>query len=173
MPNPIENFAAKVAGKTAAVEARLKGLKGVFNKLAEQHHALGSLLSRAESAEDPTSRAALWHEIRKELVSHEQAELLEIYPALAGNERTRAIAVAHADGASELEALIEEVDRMPPQTSDWKPALARLRAKVKEHVEIEETQYFPAAQAALGERAAKQLEAPFLAAKEMAMAKLA
>lgn len=172
MPNPLENFAAKVTGKAAAVEARLKGLKGVFNKLAEQHHEVGALLSRAQSAEDPTSRSELWHDIRKELVSHEQGELTEIYPVLATDDRTRQIALAHADGASELEALIDEIDKLPPQSAEWKPALGRLIAKVKEHVEIEETQYFPAAQEALGEAAAKQLEQPFLRAKEMAMSKL-
>ena len=35
MPNPIENIAAKGAGKAAAVQAKLNGLKGVFVTLAE------------------------------------------------------------------------------------------------------------------------------------------
>jgi hypothetical protein len=71
MPNPVENVVAKAVGKAAAVEARLKGLKGVFMKLAEQHHQVASLLARAESTEDFTVRASLWRQIRKELVSHE------------------------------------------------------------------------------------------------------
>jgi hypothetical protein len=173
MPNTFENVVAKVTGKAAAVEARLRGLKGVFNKLAEQHHEVASLLSRAEGADDPSSRAGLWRQIRKRLLAHEQAELLEIYPVLAGYERTREIALAHSRHASELEELIGEVDLLPPQSSEWKPALMRLIETVKEHVELEETQFFPAAQAALGEEGAQRLEKPFLDAEQMALSKLA
>jgi hypothetical protein len=173
MPNTFENVVAKVTGKAAAVEARMRGLKGVFNRLAEQHHEVGSLLSRAEAADDPSSRAGLWRQIRKQLVAHEQGELLEIYPVLAGYERTREIALAHSNHASELEELISEVDALAPQSAEWKPALMRLIETVKEHVELEETQFFPAAQEAMGEEAARLLEKPFLDAEQMALNKLA
>ena len=85
MSNPFQDLVAKVTGKAAGVEARAKGLKGVFRKLAEQHHEVGSLLASAQKADDP---AGLWQRIRTELVSHEQAELVEIYPVLVANERT-------------------------------------------------------------------------------------
>jgi hemerythrin superfamily protein len=172
MPNAIENAVAKVAGKTGAVEARFKGLKGVFTKLAEQHHEVGALLSRAESATDFSKRRDLWGEIRKQLISHEQGELLEIYPALESYAATRDVARRHAEEAGELEALIREVDSVGFQSDAWQPTLANLIAKVTEHVQIEETEFFPRAQEALGEDAAKQLEAPFMKAKEQAMQKI-
>jgi hemerythrin HHE cation binding domain-containing protein len=173
MPNPIQNAVAKVAGKAAGVEARLKGLKGVFAKLAEQHHEAGALLGSTESATDHTKRRELWQQVRKELMSHEQGELLEIYPVLEGYDATREIARRHADHASELEGLIRQVDAIGVQSDAWRPALERLIAKVKEHVEKEETEFFPRAQEALGDDAARQLEKPFLRAQEMAKERLA
>jgi hypothetical protein len=173
MPNPIESVVAKVTGKAAAVEARMKGLKGVFNKLAEQHHEVGSLLSRAAKADDFTSRAGLWHQIRRELVSHEQAELLEVYPVLEANGQTQDLARAHANDAGGLEELIRELDSIGVQAAAWESTLARLIEKVNAHVELEENQLFPTAQAVIGEEAAKLLEEPFLKAKEMAMGRLA
>jgi hypothetical protein len=172
MPNTVENFVAKTVGKSAALEARLKGLKGVFTKLAEQHHMVGSLLQRAENADDFTTRASLWREIRKELVSHEQGELLEIYPALSQVESVQDIAAAHANDAAELEASIRDVDAIAFQSEEWRPALRRLIEKVKEHVELEERDFFPKAQHAIGADAAAQLLAPFERAKAMAASRL-
>jgi len=173
MPNPIQNAVAKVTGKAAGVEARLKGLKGVFAKLAEQHHEVGALLSNAESATDHTTRRELWQKIRKELLSHEQGELLEIYPVLEGYDATREIARQHADQAGELEGLIRQVDAIGVQSDAWRPALERLIARVKEHVQKEEEDFFLRAQAALGDEAARQLEKPFLRAQDLVKERLA
>ena len=164
--NPIEKAAAKVAGKTANVQARFKGLKGVFAKLAEQHHEAGALLASAEGAEDFTKRSDLWRVIRKELMSHEQAELQEIYPVIEGYAQTRDLALRHAGHASELETLIQQVDSTAVQSDEWLPALRRLIAKVKEHVEKEENDFFPRAQETLGDDRVKKLEEPFLSAQE-------
>jgi len=148
-------------------------LRGVFAKLAEQHHEAGALLSSAEKATDYTTRRELWQEVRKALMAHEQSELLEIYPVLEGYDATREIARRHADHASELEGLIRQVDAIGTQSDAWRPALERLIAKVKEHVEKEEQDFFPRAEEALGDDMAKKLEQPFLRAYEMAKQRLA
>lgn len=170
--NPIEKAAAKMAGKTANVEARFKGLRGVFAKLAEQHHEAGALLSSAEKATDHTKRRDLWREIRKELLSHEHAELLEIYPVLEGYAATRDIARIHAEHAGELEELIRVVDSIATQSEAWRPAVQGLIVRISEHVAEEEQRFFPQAQAALGEERVKKLEEPFLKAQERMKARL-
>ncbi len=172
MANVFENAASKVAGKAAAVEARLNGLTGVFTKLAEQHHAVGVLLTQAEGTTDPAKRRELWVEIRAALLSHEQAELLELYPLLETYETIRDLTPRHADHAGELEALIRQVDIVGTESDTWGFALQRLMAKVKEHVEKEETEFFPRAQAAIGDEVAKQLEKPFLRAQELVKSRL-
>jgi hypothetical protein len=169
MPNSIENVIAKGAGKVAAIEARAKGLKGVFTKLAEQHREAATLLGRAESSTDLEKRRDLWREIKKQLVSHERAELTEIYPLLSAYDSTREIAARHAQEANALEAMIQQIDAMTFDSPAWKPSLERLSALVKQHVAEEEGEFFPRAQAALGDEAAKQLEEPFMRAKQREM----
>lgn len=169
MPNPIENVMAKGAGKIAAVEARAKGLKGVFTKLAEQHREAATLLARADSATDPEKRRDLWREIKKQLISHERAELTEVYPPLSAYDSTRDIVARHGQEANELETTIQQIDAMNFDTPAWKPAIERLTALVKQHVAEEEGEFFPRAQEALGDEAAKQLEEPFMRAKQREM----
>jgi hypothetical protein len=172
MSNPIEKVVAKVAGKTAGIEARFNGLRGVFATLAEQHHEATSLLLGAESTNDYTKRSELWRQVRRALLSHEQAELLEIFPVLEGYEATRELARRHATHANELHQLIIHVDSLGVQSDAWRPSLQRLLAKVKEHAAEEEGEFFPKAQEALGEFRVKKLEAPFLRAQEIARARI-
>jgi hemerythrin superfamily protein len=169
MPNPIENVIAKGRGMVGAVEARAKGLKGVFVKLAEQHREAAALLSRAESATDTEKRRDLWREIKKQLVSHERAELSEIYPMLSAYDTTRDIVARHGQEAQVLESTIRQIDAMTFDTPAWKTSIERLTALVKQHVEEEEGDFFPRAQEAIGDEAAKQLEEPFMRAKQREM----
>jgi hypothetical protein len=173
MPNPLENVTAKVVKKTAAVAARIEGLKGVFVTLAEQHHELGSLLERLEATSDFTHRVDLWRDIRRELISHEQGELAVIYPALDATDEAREIAQTHSTDTGELERQVSNVDHTPVQSDEWEAALGVLIAKVREHVELEENELFPRAQRALGEDASRQLEEPFRVAKEAAKSRFA
>lgn len=173
MSHSIQKVAAKIAGKTAGVEARVQGLTGVFAKLAEQHHEAVTLLSIAASTDDLATRSALWRQIREALLSHEQAELLELYPVLEGYRTTREIAHRHALQASELEDLVFQMDDVEVQSDSWRPALERLIAHVKEHVAKEEGEFFPRAQQALGEYRVRKLEATFLRAQEVARRRIA
>jgi hemerythrin superfamily protein len=168
MPNPIEKIAAKGAGKVAAAGARAKGLTGVFNTLAEQHHEAAALLKRAENTDDPAKREDLWRSIRRELLSHERAELNTVYPALKQEPATRDIPKHHNEEVPELEAAIAEIDLVGFSSTEWKPLIQRLTALVTEHAEEEENEFFPRAQEALGKETAAKLEEPFNAAKKRA-----
>jgi hemerythrin superfamily protein len=169
MPNPIENVIAKGAGKVAAVEARAKGLKGVFTKLAEQHREAATLLARADSTTDVGKRRDLWTEIKKQLISHERAELAEIYPVLAGYDATREITRLHNAQAETLESTINQLDAMTFETPAWKTTLEKLIGLVKAHADQEESEFFPRAQQTIGEEASRQLEDLFLRTQKQAM----
>jgi hemerythrin superfamily protein len=172
MANSVEHIKAKVAGVAGAVEARIKGLKGVFRKLAEQHHEVGSLLSTLKSTDDPSKRGELWTEIRRELVSHEQAELLRVYPVIEGYESIKGLAYQHTNAASELEAAIQTLDLTDAQSEAWQPALERLIVAVDAHARLEEEELFPRAQEALGDDVTGDLEASFVRAKHLAEERL-
>jgi hemerythrin superfamily protein len=168
MPNPIEKIAAKGAGKAAAIGARAKGLTGVFNTLAEQHHEAAVLLKRAESADDPTKRADLWQTIRRELLSHERAELNVVYPALKQNAAVSDIPRHHNDEVPALEAAIREIDAAGFESPSWSQLVGRLRNLVEHHATEEENEFFPRAEDALGKDASAELDGRFMAAKEQA-----
>lgn len=143
------------------VKARLDGLHGVFRTLAEQHGEVTAMLKRL--LDKPERKAELWPEIRRELLSHERAEMREIYPLLRQHPQTRALADHHDQEAAELQRLIDQIDL---ETGEWLEPFHTLVDTVTHHATEEEEKIFPKAQDVLGDRMTKDLEARFLAAKK-------
>jgi hemerythrin superfamily protein len=168
MTNRIDSMLSQGMGKVKGVKARLEGLVGVFQTLAEQHGEVAVLLERAKSG--PDKRAALWPTIRMELLSHERGELREIYPLLRMFPETRALADAHDDEARELEQLISMLDDTPFGSSEWGVQLDRLTEIVLAHAKDEENNIFPQAQRLLGDERAQQINEKFLLAKQQVAA---
>jgi hemerythrin superfamily protein len=151
-------------GKVKAIRARLSGLVGVFKTLAEQHGEVTMLLERAKASNEKF--AQLWPTIRRELLSHEKAELREVYPMLRTREATRPLADHHDLEAQELEQLIRAVDELAIGAPERTELYNQLVATVVEHAREEETAIFPRAQEAIGKAQAEAIEATFLAAKQ-------
>jgi hypothetical protein len=164
MPNPVETIAAKTAGKAAGVRARVQGLVGVFNVLAQQHQQAASLLARAKKADNPEKRRELWSEVRCELICHERAELGTVYPVIEENPMCADISRAHAEGARELESAISSIDALGYDSALWQDSVQSLIQLIEQHVQQEEQEFFPRAQDTIGKEAAHALERPFLAA---------
>jgi len=165
MPNRMDSMLSKGAGVMKGFKARLEGLTGVFKTLAEQHGEVAAMLKRLQSK--PEKQAELWPEIRRELLSHERGEIREIYPVLRQHVQTRALAEHHDQEAAEMERLIEQLDTAT--ADDWRRLFDQLTDTVIHHANEEENSIFPKAQEAIGDKAAKDLEARFLAAKNQLM----
>jgi hemerythrin superfamily protein len=165
MPNAMEKMASGVMGAAKDVKAGFKGLTGVFMHLMEEHGKVGALIRRVGLTNDIEVRAKLYPTIRSELLAHERGELKVVYPTLAEFPETAAIASAHANQASELEAAIAELDALSFNSPSWPSAFERLAKLVEAHVMREESDYFPRAQKVLGEARAKQLLPAFESAK--------
>ncbi len=172
MPNRMEEAMSKGAGKVKAATARLKGLTGVFNHLAEEHTEANSLLKRAKSAEDPAKQQDIWLKLRKELLSHEQAEMSEVYPELERHAATRQLVAHHNREAEQLERAIAQVDQAAYGTEAWHARLEALEQLLKEHVEKEEQSFFPKAQEALDQETIRDLQQRFELAKKSILARL-
>jgi hemerythrin superfamily protein len=155
---------SKGAGMMKGVKARLDGLVGVFQTLAEQHGEVSAMLKRLQSK--PEKRIELWSDIRRELLSHERAEMREVYPVLRQRVETRALAEHHDQEAAELERLIERIDTAAGDA--WRTLYDQLVDAVHHHANEEEAEIFPKAQQAIGEQAARDLESRFLLAKKQA-----
>ena len=166
MANSIEQFSAKAAGTVKAVKAGFNGLRGVFLHLAEEHGEVGALMKRVSKSADLEVRRELWPKIRVELLSHEQAEMAEVYPLLSSNEATREIVALHSQEAGQLKEAIAGVDAHDFASPAWAAAFERLFTLVQLHVTEEENDFFPRAQAVIDEAESKRVLERYEATKE-------
>jgi hypothetical protein len=160
----MDSFVSHAMGKMKAVRARIGGLHGVFATLAEEHGEVMALIDRCKNHTD--RRADLWPTIRSELLSHERAEMSEIYPELRTRAETRPLADHHDVEAGQLESLIDLIDATDMGSEGWGTSFAELADMVNRHAKEEEKEIFPAAQRALGDDLVKRLDDRFVRAKQ-------
>lgn len=172
MANQIERAASKAMGKVKAAKARIKGLKGIFRQLSEEHGEVSAMLKRVKMTSDPKVRAELFPKIKRELLSHERAELSELYPLLMQNPQTRGIAEDHDREARQMESLLEALDQQAYDSPGWKRDFAQLADLVEHHAREEENEYFPKAQDVLGHERAEALGERYLTTKKAFMQQL-
>lgn len=164
MPNQMKETKPRTAKNDTAPMAT-EGLVGVFQTLADQHDAVAKLF--AQVMDSPDSRAILWPQIRRELVSHEHSEVRELYPVLRRLPETHALADHHDEEARQLDAMIAQLDTLDMQSNDWLQQFGQLVETVTHHAKNEEeAKIFPVAQRALGEARAIELDAKVAMAKQ-------
>ena len=169
MPSTFEEAASKTMGTIKVVQATVRGLSGVFKRLMQEHGEVSALMRRVSLSTDESVRRDLYPTIRKELLSHEKGELNAVYPVLGQHAETLEMAEQHAREASELDAAIKALDALDLAGSEWAPAFEHLFMLVKRHVDEEEREFFPKAQATIGDQQAKVLESRYEAAKDAAL----
>lgn len=172
MTNRIDELASKTMGKVKQAKAMATGLSGVFRTLAEQHGEVSALLKRAKAADDPEKRSELWRTIRVELLSHERAEMREVYPVLRRYPETRSLAEHHDEEANELESMIMRLDGISTASQEWSDLLSKIADSVVHHASEEENEIFPKAQETIGKPEAESLDSRFLQAKQEVMNQL-
>lgn len=165
MPNVFEQVTAKAAEKLGVVTASFKGLEGVFAQLAGEHREAATLIHRIKAVKDPNKRRDLWKELSAILTAHERAEEQEVYRALESYASLQEVVVGHAHQAHRLEELITELTLLPLEDDAWPLAFERLEAAITQHVEEEETEFFPRTLGVIGKTKAHQLTPAYLAAK--------
>ncbi len=140
-----------------ATPARRPVLTGIFKTLTEQHRELLALLEREDIIEQ-------WPLIRVELLSHERAEVRELYSVLREHAGLESIADHHDADAKEIEAMIHHLDAMEVASPAWARLFGQLADSVIEHALAEEQGIFPIAQRALGEARSLEIDERFRAA---------
>lgn len=161
MPNRMEELASEGMGKLKDAKAAMTGLKGVFRTLAEQHGQVSALLERGKTTEDPGKRRDLWKQVRTELLSHERAEMREVYPVLRKYPETAPLADHHDQEAKEAESMILRLDGIKTDSSEWGTLFGKLADAVLHHAKEEESDIFPKAQAVIGTTEAERLDSAF------------
>ncbi len=136
----------------------------VFDTLTGQHSEITTLIDRVRR--DRAKRHDLWPRIRTELLSHDRAELVEVYPALGEYDETKDLVGEHDRQADEIEELIDKLDMLKLASDEWGDAFDELADTVSRHARLEETEIFPLARRVLGARAARELDAEFRATQQ-------
>jgi hemerythrin superfamily protein len=158
----MHGIVSKAAGKMKGVRARLDGLVGVFKTLVEQHAEISVSLKKLQA--HPEKRAQMWPGIRRHLVSHENAEVTEVFTVLRAHRETAEIADHHDDQAGELGQMIDDLDHA--DRNNWPALFDELVETVIDHAAEEENEIFPKAQRVIGDQMAKRLDAKFLAVQK-------
>ena len=164
MSTRMDHMIAKTKGKLHGVGARLEGLTGVFEKLAEEHAEVASLMGRMKA--DYTKRTELWPQIRQALRAHEQAELRAVYPVLRDLSELQLYAAHHSTEAKKLSDMIDRIDATDMTLAMWPRLVDELFEMVTTHAKEEEKLIFPKAQSALGSDRTRELEETYLETKQ-------
>jgi hypothetical protein len=110
--------------------------------LTQDHEAIRERLLECEDAM-PEDRAALFWELTVELIRHEVAEEVVIYPALRNEPTGADVADARRAEEAAAEKQLAHMEKLDPTTEEFVGALRDLRAAVLTHAAREEAEVFP------------------------------
>ena len=134
--------------------------------LEEDHRSVEKRLCELDAAGAAT-RSQLFWTLTNELVRHEVAEELVVYPALRRLPGGDQVADARISEQSEAEQQLATLENMDAESTEFVAGLAKLKAAVLEHAKAEEETAFamlagsmaPDDRAELGRRYAKTKDA--------------
>jgi hemerythrin superfamily protein len=110
--------------------------------IEQDHQAIRERLLEFEKA-DPSSRAALFHELTTELTRHEVAEETVVYPAIRKEPGGGEVADARRAEEAEAEQLLARMLQLDCGTEEFMGAVRDLRIAVLAHAASEEDLVFP------------------------------
>jgi hemerythrin superfamily protein len=113
----------------------------LISLLAQDHEAITERFAELGHA-DPDVRGQLFWELMDQLVRHEVAEEVVVYPALRQEPGGDAIADARLREESEAEQLLARIEKLDPTTEEFRGAIADLEAAVLDHAQKEEAEVF-------------------------------
>ncbi|HYE43203.1 MAG TPA: hemerythrin domain-containing protein [Caulobacteraceae bacterium] len=147
--------AAAAVGVAAGIAARMgaRGLRVAAEPLAGdwldtvkgQHLEILDLVERAEGTKSTATarRTALLGKIKVALTRHAIEEENVLYPLLRLEELAEQ---AHSlvDDHADVKAILYDLDQIPPDDSRWIERMKTLRRELETHMQLEETDIFPA-----------------------------
>jgi iron-sulfur cluster repair protein YtfE (RIC family) len=114
----------------------------LISLLAQDHEAIKERFSELGHA-DPKVRGQLFRELTDQLVRHEVAEEVVVYPALRQEPGGDAVAEARVHEESEAEQLLARLEKLDPTTEEFRGAIRDLESAVLDHAQKEEAEVFP------------------------------
>ena len=122
--------------------------------LKQDHREVESLIAELEGAGNEGgsgSYAAVFQKMRNMITLHSQIEEETLYPALENLDQTEdQIEEAYTEH-DEVATLLADMAGLDPADEDFQSLLQQLKESIQHHVEEEEGEVFPKAEALLGE----------------------
>ncbi|HEX3540991.1 MAG TPA: hemerythrin domain-containing protein [Acidimicrobiales bacterium] len=135
--------------------------------LLEDHAKVKGLLEQVGDA--AVDQESLFRRIVKDLATHEVAEEEVVYPAVRSWVKDgEALADARVDEQQQTEVLLASMERMEPDTAEFRGSLEILRSAVLEHATHEEVEVFPALRRDVAPERLATLAQAYTVAKAMA-----
>ena len=136
-----------------------------FSLLKADHQKVAELFEQLESA-GGQRKLRVFEQIKTELELHAEIEEKIFYPALEEPEETHELTLEAYEEHAVVKKLLKELGRARTANEEWQAKAKVLQENVEHHVEEEENELFPKAEAALGEEEIERL------GKRLEMAKM-
>jgi hemerythrin superfamily protein len=121
-----------------------------FNLLKKDHRKVEELFEELESASGQ-AKMRVFQQIKAELELHTHIEETVFYPALEKPKQTHDLTLEAYEEHNVVKKLLQELSRAKSANEEWEAKAKVLQENVEHHVEEEEGELFPKAQAALSE----------------------
>ena len=136
-----------------------------FNLLKADHRKVEELFEQLESARGQ-AKMRVFEEIKAELELHTHIEETVFYPALEKPKQTHDLTLEAYEEHDVVKKLLQELSRAKTANEEWEAKAKVLQENVEHHVEEEEGELFPKAEAALSEEQIETLGEQMEAEKE-------
>jgi len=136
-----------------------------FSLLKADHRKVEDLFSQLESASGQ-AKMRVFEQIKMELELHTHIEEKFFYPALEKPKQTHELTLEAYEEHDVVKKLLQQMSRAKSATEEWEAQAKVLQENVEHHVEEEENELFPKAEAALGEEEIEALGEQMAAEKE-------
>ena len=127
-----------------------------FSLLKADHQKVAGLFEQLESASGQR-KLRVFEQIKTELELHTQIEEKVFYPALEEPEETHDLTLEAYEEHNVVKKLLQELGRARTANEEWEAKAKVLQENVEHHVEEEENELFPKAEAALGDEEIERL----------------
>ena len=136
-----------------------------FSLLIADHRKVEDLFSQLESASGQ-AKMRVFEQIKTELELHTHIEEKFFYPALEKPKQTHELTLEAYEEHDVVKKLLQQMSRAKSATEEWEAQGKVLQENVEHHVEEEENELFPKAEAALSEEDIETLGEQMEAEKE-------
>ena len=136
-----------------------------FSLLKADHRKVEDLFSQLESASGQ-AKMRVFEQIKMELELHTHIEEKFFYPALEKPKQTHDLTLEAYEEHDVVKKLLQQMSRAKSATEEWEAQGKVLQENVEHHVEEEENELFPKAEAALSEEDIETLGEQMEAEKE-------